>query len=367
MYGQDLTGIWRGSFNGQQTKMMEQLGIEDRYKFEIQLNQTGKAFKGVTYSYKSTIFYGKASCNGTISTKTKNVILDEMELLELKMGTGSDACIMSCRLHYSRTGDEEYLQGTYTSINTRDSSNCGSGTIYLRRVITSDFYKEPFLIAKEKKQPAAKPRSRAPLAKTTTPAKPPVAKPSTAPAKKPSTTPPANATVKKPVTKPPVKKTTPPVKTAPKTTAPKKTDEPELVQKPTDATVAPPADKKPVVIPRILSTRVNELVKTIGASGEITINIYDNGSIDNDTVSVYLDKKLVLSKKRLTDKPLSLKFNLDETTDFHELVMVAENLGEIPPNTSLMVVNAGGKKYEVRITSTEQKNAVVVFRFQKDE
>ena len=49
---------------------------------------------------------------------------------------------------------------------------------------------------------------------------------------------------------------------------------------------------------------------------------------------------------------------------FHELVMVAENLGEIPPNTSLMIVNAEGNRYEIRITSTEQKNAVVQFRFE---
>ena len=74
--------------------------------------------------------------------------------------------------------------------------------------------------------------------------------------------------------------------------------------------------------------------------------------------------KLVLSRKRLTEKALTLKVNLDESANYHELVMVAENLGEIPPNTSLMVVKAGKQQYEVRITSTEQKNAVVVFKFQ---
>ena len=46
------------------------------------------------------------------------------------------------------------------------------------------------------------------------------------------------------------------------------------------------------------------------------------------------------------------------------LILVAENMGEIPPNTSLMIINAGSKQYEVRITSTEQKNAVVVFKYQ---
>jgi len=44
----------------------------------------------------------------------------------------------------------------------------------------------------------------------------------------------------------------------------------------------------------------------------------------------------------------------------HELVMVADNLGSIPPNTSLMIVTAGAKRYEVFISSTKQKNAKVV-------
>jgi hypothetical protein len=56
---------------------------------------------------------------------------------------------------------------------------------------------------------------------------------------------------------------------------------------------------------------------------------------------------------------------MDETIDYHELIMVADNLGDIPPNTSLMVVKAGDKQYEVSIASTEQKNAVVIFKYEK--
>ncbi len=122
------------------------------------------------------------------------------------------------------------------------------------------------------------------------------------------------------------------------------------------------------MVPRELRTRTNELVKTIYTnSKEITVNLYDNGTIDNDTISVYLNNALVINKQRLTEKPISFKFTLDEDEDEHEVVMVAENLGEIPPNTSLMVVRAGDKRYEVRITSTEQKNAVVVFKFDPDQ
>ena len=125
-------------------------------------------------------------------------------------------------------------------------------------------------------------------------------------------------------------------------------------------------ETRPAITPKVLLTRENELVKTISTdANQVTIDLYDNGTIDNDTVSVYLDKKLVVAQQRLTGKPISIKFTLDENNMFHELVMVAENLGEIPPNTSLMVVKAGSKQYEVRITSNEQKNAVVIFKYEK--
>ncbi|MFM7839869.1 MAG: hypothetical protein ACKO6K_09900, partial [Chitinophagaceae bacterium] len=124
-----------------------------------------------------------------------------------------------------------------------------------------------------------------------------------------------------------------------------------------------PIEEKPV--PKALAGRINEVIEQIKTNArEIEVRIYDNGSIDNDTVSVYLDNILMLSNKRLTDKPLTVTFQLDDSQDTHELILVAENMGEIPPNTSLMIINAGSKQYEVRITSTEQKNAVVVFKYQ---
>ena len=97
----------------------------------------------------------------------------------------------------------------------------------------------------------------------------------------------------------------------------------------------------------------------------VTVKLFDDGEIDGDTISVYLDKKLVLSEKRLTASPLTVRFNMDEDNAEHELTMVAENLGSIPPNTSLMIVEAGTQRFEVRITSTEQKNAVVRFKYQR--
>ena len=359
--GQDLTGIWRGHFKstGAGNRVLEQLMGEDRYKFEVQLDQRQKAFTGVTYSYKTTVFYGKATCSGAVNTSTKKVILDELKIVEVRMAGGSDACIMTLFLQYSKSGEEEFLEGTYTSINTRDSMNCGRGVVFLRKVPTSDFYKEPFLVTREKeKERAAKKPVTAKTTPATTPnktiAKSTVKTPSTT---KPSTNKPA-ATTKAPVVKKPVPKSTAPPQGTTVQTQRQKAPSLDSIKK---------VESKPIAItPKVLLNRENELVKTIETSSkEITINLYDNGTIDNDTVSVYLDKKLVVSKQRLTGKPISIKFELDEDNVYHELVMVAENLGEIPPNTSLMVVKAGSKQYEVRITSNEQKNAVVIFKYEK--
>jgi hypothetical protein len=121
-----------------------------------------------------------------------------------------------------------------------------------------------------------------------------------------------------------------------------------------------------VPTPPVLKDRTNEVVKVFTVtSPEVTVKLFDNGEIDGDTISVYLNKKLVLSSQRLTASPLQVKFKIDNEDAEYELVMVAENLGRIPPNTSLMIVESGGQRFEARITSTEQKNAVVKFRFRK--
>lgn len=111
-----------------------------------------------------------------------------------------------------------------------------------------------------------------------------------------------------------------------------------------------------------LTTRKNELVREIKVdTGIVQLSFYDNATIDGDTISVFLDKRTVLSNQRLTAKPILLEIRISLTQREHEVVMVAENLGEIPPNTALMIVTAGKKRYQLYLTSTETKNAMVRF------
>lgn len=110
-----------------------------------------------------------------------------------------------------------------------------------------------------------------------------------------------------------------------------------------------------------LKPREKEVVKVYEIdTSYLKIDIYDNAEIDNDTVSVFLNNTLLLYKKRLTDRALTLSVNAYPGQEY-ELMMYADNLGSIPPNTALMVITSGKKRYELRVSSSEQKSAVVKF------
>lgn len=93
----------------------------------------------------------------------------------------------------------------------------------------------------------------------------------------------------------------------------------------------------------------------------IRVSIFDNGEIDGDSISVYLDDSLIINNVRISDKPISFKLSLSDAKQFYKIKMVAENLGEIPPNTALMIIETLKNRYEIRLSSDFNKNAVVEF------
>lgn len=126
-----------------------------------------------------------------------------------------------------------------------------------------------------------------------------------------------------------------------------------------------PVIKEPVILPvpvsKVLQVRSNPIVKHIYTdSAELQIELFDNGIVDGDTVSVYHNNELVVANGALSAKPIRLIIRVDAGHPHHEIVMVADNLGAIPPNTSLMIVKAKEKRYEVFISSDDKKNARVV-------
>ncbi len=100
----------------------------------------------------------------------------------------------------------------------------------------------------------------------------------------------------------------------------------------------------------------------------LLLTLYDNGEVDGDTVTVLMNGNIIFSKVGLTTKANSKTIYIPSNTDSVKLVMYAESLGKIPPNTGLMVVNDGEKRYEVRFSADLKTNSGIVFRRKrKDE
>lgn len=166
------------------------------------------------------------------------------------------------------------------------------------------------------------------------------------------------------VTKPRVKENPSPVRVIkPDTVQARKNPAPGITS-PELKPVVEPVKVKPA--PPVIKERNNPLVKEIlTAPTELLVELYDNGVVDGDTVSVYHNNELVISKAGLSGRPLSLNIRCDADNPYHELIMVAHNLGSIPPNTSLMIVTAGERRYEAFISSDNRKNAKVIIRLRE--
>ncbi len=322
---QSLTGIWRGYF-------YSGIGMfRQQYKYEVQFNQLkNKALHGVTYSYNTTSFYGKAGLRGIFQNAANSVIMKEDTLLEVR-GNAGQTCLMTCYLDYSKDGKTEILQGSFISVGTTTGTDCGSGSVYLERVENSDFTKEDFLLKK--------------------PAEPKIA-----------------AKPKAPSTTPPVAKTLPPHHIHRDTAVVFKKKGDTALLHPLNDTLVKKIAAPPAPLPPALKQRKNDLVRTIvTTSPDIKIDLYDNGEIDGDTITVYHNNEVMAYKRGLSDKAITLHVTATPQNNIHEFVMFADNMGKIPPNTALMVITTGGKRYELSLVSTKEKNAKVIVEYQPEK
>ncbi len=106
--------------------------------------------------------------------------------------------------------------------------------------------------------------------------------------------------------------------------------------------------------------RDKSLIKELEvAASTIRVELYDNGAIDYDSVSLFLNNKEVLPKSMLTHKAIRLSLRLDPQLEYNELSMYAENLGMIPPNTAAMIVYDGNIRHEIVLTSDLNKSATI--------
>ncbi len=121
-----------------------------------------------------------------------------------------------------------------------------------------------------------------------------------------------------------------------------------------------PTEKKPAADVGARKTVVQETVYF--SSDSIQISLFDNGEVDGDTVSVLMNGEMFLPNKRLGVAAVKKNIIIDRSVQEIQLVMYAENLGSIPPNTGLMVVKDGKDMYEIRFSGDLQKNAAIVLK-----
>jgi hypothetical protein len=102
-------------------------------------------------------------------------------------------------------------------------------------------------------------------------------------------------------------------------------------------------------------------------SDNIRVDVYDNGEIDGDIISVFFNQQLILNYQKLTHKSIRMNLRLDPAKSSNEVSMFAENLGLIPPNTALMVITDGKNKFEIPVSSNMERNATISIKRKKQE
>ncbi len=128
-----------------------------------------------------------------------------------------------------------------------------------------------------------------------------------------------------------------------------------------------PEEKKPAVdlIAKfaLVGGRKTEFSQIVSfKSDSLELSLYDNGEIDGDTVSVFMNGEMFMSKQGLKASAIKKTIYITKSNEDFTLLLFAENLGKYPPNTGLLVVHDGDDVYNLRFNSDFQKNTGIVFR-----
>jgi len=117
-----------------------------------------------------------------------------------------------------------------------------------------------------------------------------------------------------------------------------------------------------------VSKRKLETIKTVVvAQDSLVFSLYDNGTVDGDTVSVLINGKVAIPRVGLLERAYNKTIYLTpDMGDSISVVLYAENLGSIPPNTGLLVIREGTKIYEIRFSGDMNKNSKIILIRKKE-
>jgi hypothetical protein len=335
---QQFSGQWEGEFIDKSSARGSFAG--DKCKYVLELDVKGDKAIGSSYTYFTEggkRYYTICKVEGTIDNKKKYIEVKEVERTKTNIPQHIRNCFQIHQLTYFKQGTNETMEGKW--IPAPNQNNCGFGNTQLTRRTLVNAYPNAYAKLKKDPNPGTPERSN--------------------PVTKNNTNPTVNHTASIP--KPTKPKTTPSVELE------KRND--EIVKQSEKITPIDTADiavKPEMISIEKLEKRKNTVLKSIEVESDVVnVDLYDNGEIDGDSISLFYNNKLLLADRRLTDKAISIKLPMADDDSVNELVMYAENLGLIPPNTALMVVRDGPNRYEVRISSDLEKNGVIRFVHKK--
>ncbi|MBK9024643.1 MAG: hypothetical protein IPL69_11890 [Saprospiraceae bacterium] len=117
--------------------------------------------------------------------------------------------------------------------------------------------------------------------------------------------------------------------------------------------------------PKVVENRevIADKSKLITSSVEkLLIEVYDNQEFDHDTISLNFNGTWILQKQLITKEPIRLYLTLEKGKDNY-LILYADNLGSIPPNTcAIKWKNEKGKFNEIVLKSDYNTSEMVVIR-----
>lgn len=328
---QNLTGTWEGSGGGvTYIKMV--------------IRHVGDSVYGYTYDE------GGGYCKATFAAKYtsgKKRLVGRGVIMLMNSGTH---VLADYDLVYSKEPRGEYLRENLGEEGFLERMFGPGSRQYLRKTSNQvDFSKKP-APASAKPQPATVTPpviKKEPVQKAQ--AVPPVVKKE--PVKKAPSIEVKPTVAEKPVSPAPVIKKDPPVRTdtVAKVASPKKIER-------------MPA---PVALVKKKDERSSKLVQTIYTNVDtVKMFVYDNGEIDNDTVTIFLDNAIILDHYRISDKAKELYLPVAKDGQ-HSVELFANNLGSIPPNTALIIIMAGKKRYELRASYDLETNAQIIIQYKE--
>jgi hypothetical protein len=335
-FSQKINGQWRGYFDSNGDIVQ---GNFDNTEYVLEVEIKGNTVSGFSYSYfQGRKYYVICKLEGTYYPKTKGIRVTETTRIKGNTPPDFQDCLQVHYLTYQKEGKLEKLTGRWMPAPGQ-RGGCGEGTTTLtRRTLDKN-------LSAFNKQSAQQPAVKKASPKTN------------------------NTTAKAKMATP--KKAAPSTITAKAKPAPAPVIAKAETNQKEPAKIAVPEIKKPElaeVKPDInFEKRKADVLKTIQIENEtFKVDLYDNGEVDGDSISLFYNSKLILSHKRLSEKAITLTLDATTGSAVNELTMYAENLGEIPPNTALMVITDGEKRYEVRISSDLKNSGTIRFIHKPD-